>query len=91
MESAPGHIDVGAVREAMIEMPGRHRCARSDLHVWTITSGLEALSAHVAVEEVRSRRALLAQMHAMLRERYGIDHLPIQLEPGDFEERQLPV
>jgi len=51
-----------------------------DLHVWTLTSGREAMSAHVAVDDVRESERLLDTLHALLHARFGIDHTTIQLE-----------
>ena len=88
MEGAPGHIDVDEVREAMRAIPGV--LAVSDLHVWTITSGMVALSAHVAIEEERGYRAMLAEIRRVLHDRFGIDHQTIQLEPEGFEKQAPP-
>jgi cobalt-zinc-cadmium efflux system protein len=51
-----------------------------DLHVWTLTSGREAMSAHVVVDDVRESERLLETLHALLHSRFGIDHTTIQLE-----------
>ncbi|PYO52645.1 MAG: cation transporter, partial [Candidatus Rokuibacteriota bacterium] len=51
-----------------------------DLHVWTLTSGREAMSAHVVVDDVRESERLLGALHAVLHARFGIDHTTIQLE-----------
>src|SRR5436305_9688313 len=51
MEHAPAHIDVDEVQEAMAQVPGVLEV--HDLHVWTITSGMESLSAHVLVKHAR--------------------------------------
>jgi cobalt-zinc-cadmium efflux system protein len=83
MEAAPAHIDVDEVRDAIISLPGV--MAVHDLHVWTITSGMESLSAHLVVEEGREGRALLARVRATLHDRFGIDHITVQLEPEEFE------
>lgn len=89
MESAPRGIDVDEVRGSMTEVPGVVDV--HDLHVWTITSGLDALSAHVVVEDGRRPALLLATLRNMLYDRFGIDHLTIQIEPEDFEERLSAV
>jgi cobalt-zinc-cadmium efflux system protein len=89
MEEAPGHIDVDEVRDAMIAIPGV--IAVSDLHVWTITSGIVSLSAHVAIDEGRGYREMLAEIRTVLYDRFGIDHQTIQLEPEGFEKRSTPV
>jgi len=85
MESAPHGIDVDEVRAAMGAAPGVVDV--HDLHVWSITSGLDSLSAHVVIKEGHSHSELLTALRAMLDERFGIDHVTIQIEPVDFEER----
>jgi cobalt-zinc-cadmium efflux system protein len=87
LEGAPGHIDVDAVRGAMMEVAGVEDV--HDLHVWTITSGMDALSAHAVVNDVPGRRAaseILYDLHCMLHDRFGLHHLTIQIEPRQFEE-----
>ncbi len=89
MENAPKGIDVDAVRGAMVNMPGV--LGVHDLHIWSITSGLESLSAHVVIDEGRSHARLLQEVRTMLHDRFGIDHITIQIEPEDFQERTIPV
>lgn len=84
MEGAPRGIDVDEVRRAMREVPGV--LAVHDLHVWSITTGLDCLSAHVVASEPHSHAALLKTLRDTLHERFGIDHLTIQIEPEGFEE-----
>lgn len=85
MEGAPAHIDVDEVRSAIRGLPGV--LSVHDLHVWTITSGLESLSAHVVVED-RPRDEALAEIRQMLRSRFGVSHQTIQLESANFEEHR---
>jgi cobalt-zinc-cadmium efflux system protein len=86
MESTPGHIDVDQVRDRLMALPGTSEV--HDLHIWTITSGVEALSAHVVIEDGCSHDALLKQIREELYRQFGIDHITIQLEPLGFEERR---
>ncbi|HXT19865.1 MAG TPA: cation diffusion facilitator family transporter [Thermoanaerobaculia bacterium] len=84
MEAAPGHIDVDAVRDAMLGVgcvAGVH-----DLHVWSIASGFECLSAHVVAGDGKERDALLDELRRTLHDRFGIDHITIQLEAAGFVE-----
>jgi cobalt-zinc-cadmium efflux system protein len=83
MENAPLGVDVDQVRDRMSQSPG----VRSvhDLHVWAITSGLNALSAHVVIEDGRGHAELLTEMRQVLHERFRIDHITIQIEPGDYD------
>ena len=62
----------------MIRIPGTRRV--HDLHVWTLTSGREAMSAHVVIDDVRQSERLLEALHAVLHARFGIDHTTIQLD-----------
>ena len=84
MESAPSHIDVGEVREAMIGVRGVVEV--HDLHVWTITSGMESLSAHVVVKDERFDCDLLSEIRALLHDRFGIHHTTVQIETEEFVE-----
>lgn len=89
MEGAPGHIDVDKVHDAIRSVQG----VRSvhDLHVWTITSGLVSLSAHVVVEEGHFSQTLLGAVRERLQEQFGIDHAAIQLELDGFEEPETVI
>ena len=87
MEGAPGHIDVDEVRDTLCCLPGVVEV--HDLHVWTITSGLESLSVHVVVGDEALHRDMLTQVRATLHNRFGIDHLTVQIEPVAFEEHGL--
>ena len=85
LESAPANTDVRAVGEAMAAVPGVVEV--HDLHVWTVTSGFPALSAHVLVERGCDRDDVLARMAEMLEERFEIHHTTLQvLECADPEE-----
>jgi cobalt-zinc-cadmium efflux system protein len=78
LEGTPSHLDLGEIERAMIQAPGVRRV--HDLHVWTLTSGREAMSAHVVVDDVRESERLLEALHAVLHARFGIDHTTIQLD-----------
>jgi len=85
MESAPAGTDVRAVGEAMAAQPQVTEV--HDLHVWTVTSGFPALSAHVVVDRGAGRDRVLAQMERMLAERFDIQHTTLQVvECADPEE-----
>ncbi len=88
MEGAPGHMDVDAVRDALAGLPGVREV--HDLHVWSITTGLEALSAHLVVGAECPGPPLLHQARDTLRERFGIGHVTLQIEPEAFHEGHTP-
>jgi cobalt-zinc-cadmium efflux system protein len=78
MERAPQHIDVDLVRGELARLPGV--TGVHDLHVWSIATGLDALSGHVVMTGGSSGKVLLAQARTMLHERFGIEHITLQLE-----------
>jgi cobalt-zinc-cadmium efflux system protein len=78
LEGTPPHLELGEIEAAMCAVPGVRRV--HDLHVWTLTSGREAMSAHVVVDDVRESERLLDALHALLHARFGIDHTTVQLE-----------
>ena len=84
LEGTPAHIDLTAVENAIRQTA--HVRDVHDLHVWTITSGMEALSVHVVHHETVASAALLSSIKTKLHDEFGIDHLTIQLETLESEE-----
>jgi len=84
LEGTPAHINLAAVEDIILETHGVEDV--HDLHVWTITSGREALSAHVIHGEAISQAELLKELRAKLSDRFGVDHLTIQMETPDSED-----
>jgi cobalt-zinc-cadmium efflux system protein len=84
LEGAPAHINLAAVEDAILHTTGVSDV--HDLHVWTITSGRDALSAHVIHAETISQSELLRELRTKLHDRFGLDHLTIQMETPDFED-----
>jgi cobalt-zinc-cadmium efflux system protein len=88
MENAPAHIDTNDVRATLAEHPGV--VGVHDLHVWTITSDMIAMSGHVVAQEAilatpGGGTALLRELAERLRARFGIDHATLQVEPEGFD------
>jgi cobalt-zinc-cadmium efflux system protein len=78
LEAAPQGIDVDAVGRALAAHPGVAEI--HDLHVWELTSGFPALSAHIVVrthDDCHDRRH---ELEALLHERFSIDHTTLQVE-----------
>lgn len=78
LEVAPSGIDCEEIGRTIAAQPGVRDV--HDLHVWTITSGMEALSVHVVVERDADQHAMLHHLEDLLRSRYGLDHLTIQID-----------
>ena len=83
LEAAPRGVDAKQVEDAIVRSPGV--VSVHDLHVWTITSGFPALSAHVLVgagEDCHGRRR---ELELLLQERFGIDHTTLQVDHAQQE------
>jgi cobalt-zinc-cadmium efflux system protein len=88
MEAAPRHLNVTEIRQYIMDQPGVLDV--HDLHVWTITTGKEALLAHVRVTENHFAYPAAHNLEKDLRERFDLCHITVQLEPSSFEEDAIP-
>ena len=88
LEAAPHGIDVDAIGNALVGEPGIVEV--HDLHVWEVTSGFPALSAHVLVRPDADCHAARLRLSALLAERFEIDHTTLQVdhEAGELLEIQ---
>jgi cobalt-zinc-cadmium efflux system protein len=78
LEAAPEGIDVPAIGNALAAEP--HVVQVHDLHVWEVTSGFPALSAHVVVERDCDCHAVRADLERLLDDRFALDHTTLQVE-----------
>lgn len=89
MESAPPGVDVEEVGGAICGVGG----VRSvhELHVWTVTSGFDALAAHVVTARGADRDGVRRELEYVLRDRFGIEHTTLQMEEQGDESSLLQV
>jgi cobalt-zinc-cadmium efflux system protein len=78
LEASPRGIDTQAVGERLARAPGVVEV--HDLHIWTITSGFPALSAHVLVGRGEDCHARRRELERLLGEEFGIEHTTLQVE-----------
>jgi cobalt-zinc-cadmium efflux system protein len=78
LEGAPSSAPPEEVGRSIAAHPGV--VETHDLHVWTVTSGFPALSAHVLVEPRSDCHRIRLELEAMLRDRYGLEHTTLQVE-----------
>jgi len=81
LEATPKNVDMTRVREHILETPGVRDV--HDLHAWTITSGLNVLSAHVIVDEGATNADVLDALCRCLSTQFDIEHSTFQLETQD--------
>lgn len=78
LEAAPEGLDPDEIGRAMVEQPGVVEV--HDLHVWEVTSGFPALSAHVVVSRTEDCHLRTRELERMLDARFGITHTTLQTE-----------
>lgn len=78
LEGTPRGIDARALARRLTDVPGVVEV--HDLHVWTITSGFPALSAHVLVHPGDDGHARRRELERLLADEYGIEHTTLQVE-----------
>jgi len=78
MEATPRHLDIQAVAQTLENVPGVKNI--HDLHIWTINTGLYALSVHAVVNGNCKKDFVRCEMAMLLRDEYGLEHTTIQIE-----------
>lgn len=89
IEAAPPGVDVEEVKARLSTLPGV--VGVHDLHIWTLTSGIEAASGHVVVAQGEDPAAALIRVRDLLAKDYDVAHSTIQCEPIGFTDAESPV
>jgi len=91
LEGVPPHLDFSEVFDCLGRLPGVE--AVHDLHVWTITSGMVALSCHIVVTcegpGCRSHDEILQDAREILKDRFRIEHTTIQFESDQYRHEEM--
>jgi cobalt-zinc-cadmium efflux system protein len=78
LEGTPENVDFRAVSASMLAVPGV--CAIHDLHIWSLTSGVPLLTAHVEIDKLTEWNGCLKSLKEMLARDHQIEHVTIQIE-----------
>lgn len=81
VQAAPDHVDVAAITldlQAIESVNGVH-----DLHVWTLTSGMDVASVHLTLDHLGASHEVLDSAQEILRDNHSIGHATVQLDPPD--------
>ena len=85
LEATPENIDYMEVKESLEAM--EHIAAVHDLHIWTITSGMPVLSAHIRLAtccaDTNHWQNCLSDANRLIKEKFGIEHTTLQIEPNE--------
>ncbi|KAA5542004.1 cation diffusion facilitator family transporter [Adhaeribacter rhizoryzae] len=87
LEGTPADVNLAVVRETLQKIPGVTQV--HDLHVWTLTSGINAMSAHVVIEEQTTPNQVLKAINDQVKEPFKIKHTTIQVENEGYEEQEI--
>jgi cobalt-zinc-cadmium efflux system protein len=80
-QHAPERVDVDQLTKALCALHGVREV--HDVHVWTLTSGMEVASAHLTVDAKTDQTAILRTAQQVLADEYQIEHATLQLETGE--------
>ncbi|PZF94619.1 cation diffusion facilitator family transporter [Micromonospora endophytica] len=83
VQAAPPHVNVAEVRDGLRAVEGVADV--HDLHVWTLTSGMEVASAHLTLDSDADLAGVLAGARRTLHDRFAIEHATLQVEPRDAD------
>jgi cobalt-zinc-cadmium efflux system protein len=78
MEGTPGHVNISDLRKSLLAVPGVIDV--HDIHVWTITSGLDAMSGHVTIDNRAPAEEVLTAVTKILNDEFHLHHTTIQVE-----------
>ena len=78
MEGVPPNISYEEVKKSILEVKGV--TGVFDLHLWTITSGFDAMTAHVVISDISKSQSILKEIISILEKKYNITHNTIQIE-----------
>ena len=83
MEGTPQHIDLKLLRQSILSVTGVIDV--HDIHVWTITSGLDSMSAHVSINQQTNLDQALESVTKVLQEKFNLTHTTIQIEQASCQ------
>ncbi len=89
MEGVPAAVDLEHIGQTLAQVAGV--ASVHDLHVWSITSGQVALSAHLEIDDLAAWPRILADAREVMRGDFGIDHVTLQPEPRGMVTAQSSV
>jgi len=87
LEGTPTHIDLDLVRNELCKVEGVKSI--HDLHIWTLTSGMHAMSCHAVLSGNEDRHKILEELSLIVRRQFKIDHTTIQLEEISLQHQEM--
>jgi cobalt-zinc-cadmium efflux system protein len=88
LEGVPPNVDLRLLETALKEIPGIK--AVHDLHVWTITSGLDSMSGHIVVTDMGESPRVLRAVRETMKDKFGLEHVTVQIEDEKMRGQEPP-
>ena len=88
LEGVPPIVDLRLLETALKEIPGIK--AVHDLHVWTITSGLDSMSGHIVVTDMGESPRVLRAVRETMKDKFGLEHVTVQIEDEKMRGQEPP-
>lgn len=86
LEGTPSDVNIANLRESLAKIEGVESI--HDLHVWSLTSGVNALSVHTVLANGAKYEDVLTRVHEHCLDNFKISHVTVQVEPLDFAEHE---
>ena len=86
LEGTPSHVNLAAMKEQLCQVEGVESV--HDLHVWTLTSGVHAMTCHAVVRGEENRHQILENLSSISRQRFKVHHTTIQVEERDLRHSE---
>lgn len=86
MEGTPAEVDMSLLEASLLKIPGVFGV--HELHVWSITSGIDAMSGHVLTSDMVNAGDVLRQARLIMKQQFNIDHVTIQVEDADLRAKE---
>jgi cobalt-zinc-cadmium efflux system protein len=83
MEGTPPTVKADEVKQALLAIPGVKNI--HDLHIWTVTSGIDSLTCHLLIDSEQNSQDILQQAVLTIEKRFNIQHTTIQIETSDLQ------
>jgi cobalt-zinc-cadmium efflux system protein len=86
MEGTPPEIDMALLEKGLLGVAGVR--AVHDLHVWTITSGVDSMSCHLTVSDETKAKDAMLDAQALMNSEFGITHTTIQIDDSEIQNKE---
>lgn len=86
LEGTPADVDIALLRESLTSVEGV--ASVHDLHVWSLTSGVNAMSVHAVLSDAAQHDEVLPLVHDFVTKNFKINHVTVQTERGDFASHE---